>query len=261
VSKILGLKILSLTVLMASPLIAQSQAATDGLPALQRQIDDLKESQRAIQSQLDEIKRLLLGTPGAQAPELSNVTISLNGHPSKGSREAKLILVDFSDYQCPFCGRFFAESLPHIERDFIATGKLRYVFRDFPLEMIHSEAFKAHEAAGCAGDQEKYWEMHDRLFQNQQQMQPDDLARHAAAIGINPGIFQSCLSSRKHAATIRKNMDEGKRAGVQGTPTLFLGVQNDENRDMKVFDVIRGAQPYLQVKKMIERALQAQVKW
>jgi protein-disulfide isomerase len=163
--------------------------------------------------------------------------------------------MEFSDYQCPFCGKAFQETLPLIERDYIRTGKLRYVFRDFPLS-IHKDAPKAAEAANCAGEQGSYWKMHDQLFLNQKALGLKDLPRYAGAIGLDPVRFQECLDSGKHAGEVQKDMEEGRAAGVTGTPSFFLGVAEGP-KTMRVQKQIVGAQPYDVIKAAIEEALAA----
>ena len=111
----------------------------------------------------------------------------------------------------------------------------------------------------CAGEQGKYWEMHDRLFENQNQLGVEELPKHAQAIGLNLLAFQRCLDSGKQAAEIRKDVEDGQRAGVGGTPTIFLGVRDSDSQTIKVLRVIVGAQPYAQFKEAIESAL-SQVK-
>ena len=141
--------------------VIQPESPKD-LPA---QIDALKEGQAKIRQELQEIKGLLKKllqkgrTAGAGMPK--NLVLSIKDDPFKGSSTAKVTLIEFSDYQCPFCARHVRETFPQIERDYIATGKVKYVFRDFPLTAIHKQAFKAAEAANCAGAQDKYWDMHD----------------------------------------------------------------------------------------------------
>ena len=181
--------------------------------------------------------------------------VSVDAKSFKGDRNAKLTLIEFSDYQCPFCARHFRQTLPQIEKDYINTGKIKYVLRDFPLESIHNDAFKAAEAVNCAGEQGRYWEMHDRLFQNQNQLGAADLPKHAQAIGLKVADFEECLTNGRHGAEIRKDIDDGQRAGVQGTPTFFLGLQEPHGKTVKVLRVIVGAQPYTQFKATIEEVL------
>ena len=129
--------------------------------------------------------------------------------------------------------------------------------RDLPLESIHKEAFKAAEATHCARDQGKYWEMHDRLFANQGQLGRDDLTRHAKAIGLDTTAFERCLSSGKHADTIKKGLAEAQQLQVTGTPTFFIGVSGDNNNaEMKATRLV-GAQPYSAFKAAIDRLLAA----
>ena len=166
----------------------------DDIKALMKEVEALKEGQTAIQKDLQELKTLLQGVrqPAARPAEPQNVVLSVDGAPSLGNGDAKVTLIEFSDYQCPFCGRHFSQTLPRLMTEYVKTGKVKYVLRDFPLEPIHPLAFKAAEAARCAGDQGKYWEMHGRLFSNQQALGPKDLPRHAEAVGLDVTRFQEC---------------------------------------------------------------------
>ncbi len=253
------LSFLILTVLLSTPLRAQQDPMRQELNALQKQMDDLRETQKSVQKDLQEIKAFLQGRAAPSNLPPTNLTVSVDDNPFKGDKNAKLTLIEFSDYQCPFCARHFRETLPQLEREYINTGKVKYVFRDFPLESIHREAFKAAEAANCAGEQGKYWEMHDRLFQNQNQLGVAELPKHAQVIGLSLPAFQQCLNSGKQAAEIRKDMEDGQRAGVNGTPTFFLGVQDSDGQNVKALRMIVGAQPHAQFKEAIESAL-SQVK-
>jgi protein-disulfide isomerase len=162
--------------------------------------------------------------------------------------------MEFSDYQCPFCKRQADNTLPQIDQEYIATGKLRYVFRDFPLEAIHPQAEKAAEAAHCAGEQGKYWEMHDKLFANQQALQPDKLPGYAEEIGLQMDAFRQCLDSGKYAEKIKSDIAEGQKLGVSGTPTLLLGVS--DGGKMKDVKMMRGAQPFALFKQEIDKLLE-----
>jgi len=140
----------------------------------------------------------------------------------------------------------------------VKAGKLRYIVRDFPLEAIHPQAFKASEGARCAGDQGKYWEMHILLFSNQQALGAADLPKHAGTLGLDLGKFQDCLDKGTHAVEVRRDLADGQKAGVRGTPTFFLGVIEDDSK-IRVVQVITGAQPLAAFKAAIDAAL-AQVK-
>jgi protein-disulfide isomerase len=228
----------------------------DELKALRKDVEALTQRQLAVEKELREIKALLRRAMSAREPE--NVVLSVKGHPSRGAGDAKLTLVEFSDYQCPFCGRYFRETLPQIEQDYVKTGRVRYVFRNFPLEAIHKEAFKAAEAADCAGEQGRYWEMHDRLFAAQQALAPAELPGHARALGLDAPRFQECLDTQKYAAAIRQDMSEAQQAGVRGTPSFFIGLTGADGSSVKALKVITGAHPYATFKEAFDSLLSAQ---
>ena len=141
-----------------------------------------------------------------------------------------------------------------MERDYIQTGKVKYVSRDLPLESIHPLAMKAAEATHCAGDQGKYWEMHDRLFANQRELARPDLSKHAQALGLDMAAFDQCVDTGKSAARIRKDMAEAQSLQVNGTPTFFLGLTDPNGSQVKGVRMT-GAQPYQTFKDAIERLL------
>lgn len=144
-----------------------------------------------------------------------------------GDPDAPVTIVEFSDYQCPFCLRYFNETLPQIKANLIDTGRVRYEFKDFPLVSIHPQAPKAHAAARCAGDQAAYWEMHDVLFADQPEWStladPVPLLKElAAGLGLDTTAFNTCLDSDKWASAIEAEINEGLGLGLSGTPTFFI---------------------------------------
>jgi protein-disulfide isomerase len=145
--------------------------------------------------------------------------------------------------------------LPQIDSEYIKTGKLKYIVRDFPLEAIHKEAFKAAEAAHCAGDQGKFWEMHVRLYDNQRALGLSNLSLHAQALGLEMPRFQECLDGGKYATKVRKDLADGQKAGITGTPAFLLGVTVPNDPMVKVIRVLKGAQPYASFKSAIESLL------
>jgi protein-disulfide isomerase len=244
--------LLAATAMLPAPFAAAQ--TSDELGALRKEIEALKEGQERLRKDVQEIRTLLQGARAAPvAPQPQNVVLTLDGDPVKGDRSARLVLVEFTDYQCPFCARHVRDTVPQIEAEYIKTGKLRYVAREFPLEAIHPQAFKASEAALCAGDQGKYWEMHARLFANQRSLAPAELPNHAQAIGLDGAKFTKCLEGGAKAAKVRKDLADGGRAGVTGTPAFFLGVADGST--LKVMRMIRGAQPFASFKEAIESAL------
>jgi protein-disulfide isomerase len=236
------------------PTVAFAQAG-DGLQGLTRDVESLKARLEAIQRELDGLKALLRTRPPGAQDEPRNVTVSVKDAVFKGERTAKLTLIEFSDYQCPFCGRHSRETLPQLVRDYVETGKLRYVFRNFPLEALHPQAFKAAEAAHCAGEQGRYWQMHDRLFADQQALGVPQLSGHAQALGLDLTSFEQCLGSGKYAGKVRQDLVDGQAAGVRGTPIFYLGITEPNDGDVKSVRVIFGAHPYPAFREAIEGLL------
>ena len=135
---------------------------------------------------------------------------------------------------------------------------MRYVFRDLPLEAIHPHAFKAAEAANCAGEQGKFWEMYEHLFRNQRALAPPSLAQYAQALSLDAAKFTACFDSGKYAAEIRKDMADAGAANIEGTPNFVIGLANPKNpRDprIKVLRIITGAHPYQTFKAVLDAAL------
>jgi protein-disulfide isomerase len=138
--------------------------------------------------------------------------------PSKGPESAPITIVEFSDFQCPFCSRANA-AVDEVVKTY--GDKVRVVFRHFPLS-FHAEAPKAAEASACAADQKKFWEYHDKLFANQGALKVDDLKKHAADLGLDTARFNECLDSGKNAELVKKDMSAGEKVGVTGTPAFFI---------------------------------------
>jgi len=238
-----------------------SQGSSE-LNELKREIDALKAGQSAIQKDLQTLIEMLKPRQApavAAGPTPENPTIvSIEGGATKGNKDAKVTLVEFTDYQCPFCSRHFRDTMPQIDNDYVKTGKIRYVLREFPLESIHPLAFKAAEAANCSGEQGKYWEMHDRLFANQNALAAEQLPGHAKAVGLNGQKFKTCLDSGKYAAKLRKDLADAQKAGVNGTPTFFIGLSDSKGFEIKAVRKITGAQNYAAFKDAIDTLLAPQ---
>lgn len=233
-------------------------SAEDGLTS--QQAIAIVEELKQIRSLLNEILRANLASNNHHGDVVSSdpsgMVLSIKGHPAKGKVDAKLTVVEFSDYQCPFCGKHFTETLPQIEREFIEIGKVRYVFRDFPLEKMHPKAFEAARAANCAGEQGFYWEMHDWLFANQQGFNPDSLATEIEHLNLNVEAFTNCLRDNTKAGNVQEDIKVGLSMGVQGTPTFFIGITKSDAPDVvHVLRVIRGAQRYEAFKAVFDDLL------
>jgi protein-disulfide isomerase len=247
-----------LSLALASSASAQAPQETPrDLTAIKADLERIKADLEAVKSQLGQVLRLLSPRPvqGGGAPS-GPVRTSVADAPMLGRADAPVTLVEFSDYQCPFCQRFFATTLPALKKDYVDTGKVRYVFRDFPLDQIHPLARKAAEAAHCAGEQGKYWEMHDVLFQNQRALAPLQLAEHARTVGVDGAKFEECLASGRQAARVERGLTDGAAVGVQGTPTFVVG--KTKAGDVVEGTPIRGAQPLETFRRIIDQALAEQ---
>ena len=240
------------------PALAQDAAATSDVEQMKSDIDALKKGQEAIQKSLEEIKVLLRQNaaaprPAAQQQAVPNVTLDLKDHAMQGAADAKLVLVEFSDYQCPYCARHTRDTYPSIEKDFIATGKLRYAMVDLPVRN-HPFAFRAAEAATCAADQKKFWEMHHLLFANQNALNPETLPTYADQLGLDRTAFDECMKEGRQQS-VNADLQQATRAGISATPTFLVGWLSADHQ-LKPAEVIRGAQSYDNFAQVLNKLLQ-----
>ena len=176
-----------------------------------------------------------------QAPPVFKADVGVEGAPFLGPAAAPVTIVEFSDFQCPFC----KQVVPTLTQVLSRYGeKVKLVFRDFPIDSLHPQARKAAEAARCAQDQGKFWDYHDALFANASKLGPEQLKTDAQQVGLDLPSFERCLASGTHAAAVQKSVDEGMRLGVTGTPAFFI---NGE--------LVSGAQPVESFARVIEREL------
>jgi predicted DsbA family dithiol-disulfide isomerase len=168
--------------------------------------------------------------------------IATAGYPSRGPSDAPVTLVEFADFECPFCGGLFPV-LKLVEKNY--AGKIRIVYRQFPLTTIHPHAQKAAEASLCAAEQQRFWEFHDSMFSNQRELTVDALKRRAQEFKLDTAAFNACLDSGRQADAVKKDSAEGSQAGVTGTPTLFINGRR-----------LSGGQSYADIQAVIEDELQ-----
>jgi len=171
------------------------------------------------------------------------VEVSIDDDPVKGDPDAPVTIIEFSEFQCPFCKRYVDQTYPQILKDYIETGKVKYVFRDFPLG-FHPHAKPAAMASECAHEQDKFWEYHDELFENNENLGDDLYLQIAADLGLDIEQFQTCLESEKYSEEVDKDLADGQKYGISGTPGFFINGK-----------LISGAQPYSVFKDAIEQAL------
>jgi protein-disulfide isomerase len=218
------------------------------LQGLKRDVSDIKKELKSLRGLIE----ARLPQRPSQPPRAVTGKVDIQGNPTLGSEAASVVLVEFSDFQCPFCGRHSKNTFPQIKKEFVDTGKIRYVYKDFPLA-FHKLAQKAAEAAHCAGEEGKYWEMHELIFENQQKMAEDDLIGHSEELGLDKTAFKRCLDEGKYAEGIKEDIKHGSQSGVTGTPSFILGKVNKEG--VVEGDIIKGALPYAVFKAAIEAKL------
>jgi protein-disulfide isomerase len=203
----------------------------------QRDIATLAENQRQLAADLDAARGL--------------TTISVKGAPALGPADQVVTLVEFSDYECPFCIRHFTQTMDEIRTRLIDTGQIRYVFKDFPIDQLHPGAIRAHEASRCAAEQGKFWEMHARMFSAPGTHSDVGLEAHAAQAGLSAPAFAECLASGRTKADIASSISLAADLGATGTPSFFIGLRNPETDDVKIVSAVTGAQPFAAFEKAI----------
>jgi len=246
-------------VLSLSPPIQQNPA--DELAALKREIQALKEQQAQMQRELQAIKTFLqkaMQPRSAEEPEvpgLVGATIPTDGEPALGQAGAALTIMEISDYQCPFCKRHAQQTFPQIVKEFVNTGKARYIFVDFPIAQLHPQAARSHEAAACAQEQGKFWEMHTSIFASAPAKEDAALVAQAKSIGLDAAKFSACLSSGRNAAGVQASVTRIEGLGIAGTPMTVIGLTPAPGQPMKVLKYVYGARPYADFKTAIEALL------
>jgi len=182
--------------------------------------------------------------------------ISEDNDPVIGDIDAPITIIEFSDFQCPFCARFHVQTLPTIMDEYINEGTVKIVFRDFPIQSIHPNALPASVAAECANEQGKFKEMHDILFEKQNEWNNQEMNKtmllfnqYASEMQLEQEKFDSCLRNGKYIEEIKKDLDDGRAYGVSGTPGFFIG------NDQIGFIELKGAQPFESFKKVIDAQL------
>ncbi len=212
-----------------------------------KKLDDVKTNIRGLL--LRQAQEKYYGELTASLRKKSKVEILINAprmeieegdNPAIGPKDAPVKIIEFTDYQCPFCGKA-RPTVNQILSDY--KGKVRYILRDFPLS-FHKDSVKAHEAAHCAGEQNKYWDMNKKLFGDQKNIKPDDLQKYAGEIHLNMDKFNTCLNSGKYTALIQQNQSYGESVGVSGTPAFFINGR-----------MVSGARPFAAFKEIIDDEL------
>jgi protein-disulfide isomerase len=230
----------------AAMLVAAPLARADGMTAEQAQemLNELKQIRQALEK--------MQSPQQAPAPD-DKVSYKFSpGGFSMGDAKAPLVLVEYTDLQCPFCQQFHNTAFAQIKANYIDTGKVRFVSRDFPLD-FHENARRAATAGRCAAEQGKYWEMRHVMIVNAEALKPANLESYAANVKLDVPKFKSCLESDKFKAQIDQDIAEGGVAGVQGTPSFVIGrLENDNLAGVRMV----GAMPYAQFDAKIQEMLE-----
>jgi len=189
--------------------------------------------------------RQLLEKQGAREPDKEQVThakLKLDGFEMLGSKDAPYTIVEFTDYQCPFCQRFHVTAYPELKKNYIDTGKVRFYSRDLPLD-IHSNALRAAQAARCAGDQGKdqFWRLRDIMGANPDRLDLNNILTFAEGLKLNTGTLKTCIESEKYKNAVQTDVLEAMKIGANATPTFVVGKSTPEGVDG---ELLVGAMPY-----------------
>lgn len=187
----------------------------------------------------------------------ATVTTSLNNAHIEGDSNAKVAVIEFGDYQCPYCEQFYTQDELSIKSNYVDKSKVQFAFKDFPLTSIHQYAQIGSEAAWCAGEQSKYWEMHNILYEHTAGTNDATAIKgFAQTIGLNTDQFSSCLDAKKYDDKIAANTTDGNTVGVQGTPSILIG-KIDKNKNTVTGVLVPGAYPLSTVQPLIDKALKS----
>jgi protein-disulfide isomerase len=237
---------------ISAALAAQAHAQTPpvppggSLPSIQQQNEEIIKELRTIRALLESV----VGSARPARPSRGSVS-NLKGY-ALGSPDAPLTMVEFTDLQCPYCRQFALTAFDDIKKHWIDTGKLRYISRDFPIDMLHPHAIAAARAARCAGEQGKFWEMRLALVRNANVLSPDFIRKTSDDLKLESEAFSTCAASAKYDADIQAELQEGAKLGIDGTPTFVIGRTTPAGIDGPM---IVGALPYAQFDQKLRELL------
>lgn len=214
--------------------------------------DAILKELKGIRQELKEIKKKGQAAPArGRKARPTTASVATLGNPILGDLKAPVTLVEFTDYQCPFCRKFYSNAYKELKKQYVDTGKLRFVLRDLPLG-FHKYAKPAAISAHCAGEQDKFWQMHDALFEGGGKFTQDDILGYAKKIGLENKAFKSCLTSGRYNKGIQQDVTDANKAGITGTPAFVFGRTTD---NIVSGTLISGTRPFNTFKKEIEKLL------
>lgn len=208
---------------------------------------------KELQAMRELLEKIEQKSPAQQARRQRPTTakVSFKGAEVLGDPDAPVTVVEFTDFQCPYCKRFIDTTFDELRKKYIDTGKVRWYVRNLALS-FHQDARKAAQAAHCAGDQGKYWDMRAVLFRNARNLKPDDLRKYAAGIGLDMELFNACLDSDRHLARIDRDGKDANTQQLTGTPSFVIGKADGDWLEGKL---VIGAQPERVFSAAIDNAL------
>lgn len=252
------------TNLVAPLALAPATELPATLESLRRELAELKEGQRQLAEQLQAIRKLLEAPPEVQAiapistppPIPPVITQNVRGEPYRGAESATVAMIEYSDFNCSHCAAYATNIFPSLDRDYIQTGKIRYLFRDLP-DRLDSDSLTKAQAARCAGEQGKFWEMHDRFFQHKEPLlnNPGGLVDHANALGLDPVNLNVCIESSRYAPAIQMVSSDAKRFGMHGTPSFLMGRLTSDGNVINGTRVMTGAESYEALKAALDEVI------
>lgn len=220
------------------------------LKSLQAEVDQLKEGQRQLSEQVEALRRGLAERPSKVEVKPSvqpppTITQRIQGEPFRGKESARVAIIEYSDFNCSYCAKYATNIFPLLEKEFIQSGKVRYLFRDFPDSLDPDSLVKA-QVARCVAQQGKFWEMHDRFFRESLPVldHPEVLVDHARALGFDAVQVNECVKSGRYLSAIDQIAKAAKRFGVHGTPSFLIGRLSDDGNVLYGTRLITGAETY-----------------
>jgi protein-disulfide isomerase len=227
------------------------------LRALEASHRELQRQVEALQKQIEELKALIqLRAAGPPGPPPVTGLVLPPGGAVRGNPKAKLTMIEYTDFECPFCARYARESYAQLMREYVDTGRVRYMVRHLPLESIHPNARGAAGAAECARQQGRFWEVHDRLFAGPPALGRAALEQTAASLGLAMPAFRQCLNDPATARVVTRDLEEAARAGIAATPSFIIGTTEPDG-SVRALRRLSGAQPYATFKAALEGLLAA----
>lgn len=242
---------------LAGKVLVAAEPAAGSVEALQRQIDELKAGQQEILRELQALRGALgqaparVEQPAAPQPP---PTLNIQGEPFRGSATARVALINYSDFECSHCATFATTVLPELQRRYLASGKVRYYFRDLPDRQSDASFVKAR-LARCAGEQGLFWETHDHLFAAQPKVAGDAWKTDLTALGVDVPKVEACLTAGRHGDVIQRSAAGAWRMGFRGTPTFILGRLTEDGDFVRVEHVLLGTEELSRFQGLIDALL------